>query len=188
MQGSEYQNASRILDRFRRRPMVPSTNKRKIRDEPGPMTAHESWAIVKPVVTQLDAGARLTLITSGLDMSQAGRSFSWEYLFLLPSIRARALMSVSPLEDANDIDNAPIYLVQRLNSAGKSDLEYRAVLPEHFRDSPEVVAEFSAVGVDFVAGPSDMKLESRLLVSGEAVWVTYYWNEERMTRFGAQAC
>lgn len=135
---------------------------------------------------QLDAGARLSLVTSGLDISQEGRSFSWEYLFLLPGISARALMSLSPSEDADDVDNAPIYLVQRLNQASESELKNSPVLPERFRDSPEVVAEFSAGGVDFIAGPSDMKLESRLLVSGEAVWVTYYWDEERMARFSAQ--
>ena len=174
-----------ILDRFRKRPMVPSTNKLKIRDESGPMTAHESWAIVKPIALQLDAGARLTLVTSGLDISPEGRSFSWDYLFLLPGLRARALLGLSPPEDTDDVDNAPIYLVQSLSPAGKNELENRAVLPERFRDSPEVVAEFSAGGVDFVAGPSDMKPESRLLVSGEAFWVTYYWNEERMVRFGA---
>ena len=174
-----------ILDRFRKRPMVPSTNKLKIRDESGPMTAHESWAIVKPIALQLDAGARLTLVTSGLDISPAGRSFSWDYLFLLPDLRARALFGLSPPEDTDDVDNAPIYLEQRLNPASENDMKNRAALPERFRDSPEVVAELAAGGVDFVAGPTDMKLESRFLAPGEAVWVTYYWNEERMVRFGA---
>lgn len=172
-----------ILDRFRKRPVVPSTSKRKIQDKPGPMTAHESLAIVNPIVMQLDVGARLTLVTSGLDISQEGRSFSWEYLFLLPAISARALMSLSPSEDADNVDNAPIYLVQRLNNVSESELKKTPVLPERFRDSPEVIAELSAGGVDFVAGPSDMKLESRILASGEAVWVTYYWDEERMARF-----
>lgn len=175
-----------FLDRFRKRPALPSTSKQKIRDRPGPMTAHESWAMVRPVAKQLDAGALLTLVTSGLDISPEGRSFSWEYLFLLPGIRARTLMSVSPSEDTDDIDTAAIYLVQRLHPASDDELNIDAALPERFRDSPEVVAELSAGGVDFVAGPSDMKLESRLLASGEAVWVTYYWDEEKVASFGAQ--
>ncbi len=49
------------------------------------------------------------------------------------------------------------------------------------RDSPEAVAEFSRRGVDFVAGPSDMKLESRVLASGDARWVTYYSDWELTT-------
>lgn len=176
-----------ILNLFRKRPVVPSTSRQKIRDTPGPMTAHESWAVVKPVAMQLDAGAFLTLVTSGLDISPEGRSFSWEYLFFLPGLRARVLLSMAPSEDADDIDNAPVYLVQRLNSASDSELKNGAVLPGQFRDSPEVVDEFSAGGVDFLAGPSDMKLESRLLASGEAVWVTYYRDEERMVRFSESA-
>lgn len=172
-----------ILDRFLKQPVYPSTSRRKIRETAGPMTAHESLAIIKPIVTQLDRGARLSFITSGLDMSPEGRSFTWEYLFLLPKIRARVLMSLSPSQDADNIDNAPIYLIQRLNPASDIEIKTSTVLPERFRDSPEVVAEFSKGGVDFITGPSDMKLESRLLISGTAVWVTYYWDEERMVTF-----
>jgi hypothetical protein len=172
-----------LLDRFRKGPATPSVTRQKIQDRPGPMTALESWVIVKPIAMQLDAGARLTLITSGLDITPQGRSFSWEYLFLLPGMGARALFTLSPPEDADDIDSAPIFLTLRINPASASDLKSSAALPEPFRDSPDVVAELSAAGVDFVAGPTDMKLESRLLPSGDAVWVTYYWDEERMARF-----
>lgn len=106
--------------------------------------------------------------------------------FFPSAIGAQALMRISPREDTDDIDHAPVYLVQRLDAAD-GEPGTGAVLPGRFRDSPEVVAEFSAGGVDFVAGPGDMKLESRLLASGEAVWVTYYWDEERMAGFAVPA-
>jgi len=60
-------------------------------------------------------------------------------------------------------------------------------LPEQFRDSPQVVAELSRQGADFVAGPTEIKLESWLLASEEAVWATYYCDEERAIRFDALA-
>jgi hypothetical protein len=49
------------------------------------------------------------------------------------------------------------------------------------------VAELAAQGVDFVAGPTDLKLESRLLPSDVAVWVTYYWDVEMTVRFSNRA-
>jgi hypothetical protein len=39
--------------------------------------------------------------------------------------------------------------------------------------------------VDFVAGPTDMKLEGRMLPSGPPVWVTFYWDREYITPFAA---
>ena len=68
------------------------------------MTVHESWAIAGPEVKKLDEGARLTLVTSGLDIDHRG-------------------------------------------------------------------------------GPTDLKLESRLLGSGEAVWVTYFRDAEVQVAF-----
>jgi len=174
-----------LFDRFRNRPLQASTTQRKVRDQPGPMTAHEAWAIVRPVAHELDPRARLTFITSGLDMSREGRSFTWEFLFHLPGGRARALLTLEPNRETGDIDNAPIILVQRLTPASVAGLDRATVLPERFRDSPEVVAEFAAGGVDFVAGPTDMKLEGRVLDTGEAVWVTYYWDGERKASFTA---
>jgi hypothetical protein len=170
-----------ILDRFRRRTVQPSTSQRKVRDQPGPLTAHEAWAIVQPIVHQLDVQARLTFVTSGLDISPEGRSFTWEFSFYLPRGKARALLSLVPSEEATEVDDAPITLIQRINpspAAGPASF-----LPEHFRDSPEVVSEFAVKGVDFVAGPTDMKLEGRVVASGEPVWITYYWDEEHRTGF-----
>jgi hypothetical protein len=61
-----------------------------------------------------------------------------------------------------------------------------AGLPVSFRDSPEVVSELATQRVDSVAG-TDMKLESRLFPSGEAVWVTYYRDAEIMVPFSNRA-
>ncbi len=174
---------SSLFNRFRNQALQRSIEQYKIRDEPGPLTCHEAWAIVRPIALKLDPESRLTFITSGLDMSANGRSFTWEFLFLLPRRRARDLFSLEPLREAEDVDNAPIVLIQRITPASTTELERSSILPEHFRDSPEVVADFSAGGVDFVAGPSDMKLEGRVLATGEPAWVTYYWDGERRTSF-----
>jgi len=174
-----------LFDRLRNQPVRPSTTQWQVSEQPGPLTSHEAWAIVGPVARELDPQARLKFITSGLDMSREGRSFTWEFLFDLPGGRAQALLSLEPSREAAGIDDAPIILVQRLNPVSAAESNRVAVLAEHFRDSPEVVAELMAGGVDFVAGPSDMKLEGRVLDTGEAVWVTYYWDEERRVAFSA---
>jgi hypothetical protein len=74
-------------------------------------------------------------------------------------------------------------LVQHLNPISATEVSRADVLSETFRDSPAVVAEFAAAGVDFVAGSSDMQLDAKALASGEAVWVTYCWDEQRTAEF-----
>jgi hypothetical protein len=171
-----------LFDKLRNRPSVPSTERRLAREQPGPMTAHESWAIAHPEVKKLDEAAKLTLVTSGLDIDHAGRSFTWEFMFVVPRLRATALVTLAPADDAEDVDRAPIHMTLRLSAAAESELT-RAGLPVAFRDSPDVVAELAAQGVDFVAGPTDLKLESRQLRSEEAVWVTYYGDAEILVSF-----
>jgi hypothetical protein len=146
------------------------------------MTAHQAWAVIAPLAKTLDPHPGLTLITSGLDMDHKGFSRTWEFLFFLPKRNATVMLGVEPDPGNSDIDKAQCILTQRIHPASSVDAQ-RPVFSDHFRDSPEVVAEFSAKGVDFVAGPSDMKLEGRVLPSGRAVWVTYYWDQEYTTSF-----
>jgi hypothetical protein len=174
-----------ILDRFRRHSSLPAVSHWKIRDEPGPVTAREAWSIVSPIAMQLEKKAKLIFITSGLDIMPDGHSYSWEFIYILPGISAQALFTLSPPEHTEDVENAQIYLTQRLNRASRYELQSACALPHLFRDSPEAVVELTGKGVDFVTGPSDMKLESRHLGSGEAVWVTYYWGEEYTVKFSA---
>ena len=68
-----------FFDRFRKPALYPASTRRRVRDEPGPLTAREAWTLVKPVIRDLDPHARLTLLTSGLDISPEGRSFIWEF-------------------------------------------------------------------------------------------------------------
>jgi hypothetical protein len=149
------------------------------------MTAHDAWAHVAPGATALDPQARLTFITSGLDMNHEGRSRTWEFIFFLPRRNATVMLSLEPDPDSPDVDTAQSILTQRIRPASAIDGR-RPPFPDRFRDSPEVVAEFSADGVDFVAGPTDMKIEGRVLPSGFAVWVTYYWDREYVTSFTAE--
>ena len=176
-----------LFDRFQKQALSPSTTRRVVRDEPGPLTAHEAWEIVRPAARALDPRARLTVVTSGLDVSPEGRSFVWEFGVDLPSRKGAAQIGIEPVEGVGDIDDAPVALVQRVRPLAASEIGRRAALPERFRDSPEVVAEFASRGVDFVSGRTDMKLEGRVLPTGEAVWVTYDWDEERTAAFGVEA-
>lgn len=96
----------------------------------------------------------------------------------LPAQQAQALFSLAPAEDAEEIDSAPLVLTQRIGPAG-AGAEHTPALPLPFRDSPAIVAELAAGSVDFIAGPTDMKLEGRVLATGEAVWQTYYYDETR---------
>lgn len=171
-----------FFDRFFNKPTGPSITRRTVPELCGGMTAHQAWAVVAPMVKAMDRHARLTLITSGLDMSERGCSRTWEFSLFLPTRSVTVMLSLEPDPQSADVDGSPCILTQRINQASSID-DTRPFFPDRFRDSPEVVAEFSANGVDFVAGPGDMKLEGRILSSGEAVWTTYYWDREHNTSF-----
>ncbi|MFO7556918.1 MAG: hypothetical protein R6W88_17100 [Desulfobacterales bacterium] len=174
-----------ILDRLFNRSLPASRTKSEVRSQPGPLTVHEAWAFAMPEAQSLDANAQLILITSGTDIQRDGRSFTWEFLFHLPNRKARLLSSLGPSEASPDQEQAPVVMVNRVTQS----TEKKPVrgLPFEFRNSPEVVEELSLSGVDFVAGPTDMKLEARILSTGEAVWMTYYWSEERLVAFQTPA-
>jgi hypothetical protein len=81
-----------FLDRFIKKPKGPSVTQRAVPELCGGMTAHQAWAVVAPIVQSMDRQARLTLITSGLDMKDKGCSLTWEFIFFLP-IATSALCS-----------------------------------------------------------------------------------------------
>lgn len=135
-----------LFDRLRKRPSVPSSERQLAREQPGPMTSHESWAIVYPAAKKLDETARLISVMSGLNIDHKGRSLIWDLIFVMPRLRAKALYTLSPSDDAEDVDNSPIQITRKLMTAPESDL-LREVLPVSFRDSAEVVAELTVQGV-----------------------------------------
>ena len=171
-----------FLDRFSNKSTKSSITKRAVPGLCGGMTAHQAWAVIAPLANALDRQAKLTLITSGLDINDKGCSRTWEFIFFLPKRNLTVMLSLEPDPESADVDSSPCILTQRISQAYSIDAN-KPAFPNHFRDSPGVVAEFSANGVDFVAGPSDMKIEGRILPSGQAVWVTYYWDREYSTAF-----
>ena len=171
-----------LFGRLFRKPIKPSISQRPS-GLCGPVTLHEALAIVLPAANELDPKAGLTFVTSGLDIQQDGRSHTWEFSFILPNRSATLMLSLEPDAQSEDPDAAPSVLKQRVNPLSQMDSN-RVFLPAQIRNSPEVVAELSSRGADFIAGPSDMKIESRILDSGGAVWVTYYFDQEFTTRFG----
>jgi hypothetical protein len=133
-------------------------------------------------VSSLDRQAKLILITNGFDMNHSGCLRTWEFIFFIPKGNVTVMLILEPDPQTADVDSSPCILTQRIKKASSIDAN-RPAFQNQFRDSPDVVAEFSAHGVDFVAGPSDMKLEGHILPSGEAVWVTYYWGRENSASF-----
>ena len=174
-----------FLDRIFGRTPKPDITRRTVPECVGSMTAHGAWTVAYQIAEQHDRQATLTLITSGTDLNGEGRSRTWEFIFILPSCKSTLMISLEPDPQCEDVDYAPCVLTQRFNPITPSD-RHKPSLPVPFLDSPEAVAEFTARGVDYEAGPSDMKLEGRALPSGEAMWITYYWGKEFAISFVAE--
>ena len=158
---------------------------RTLREVHGPVTAHEAWAFARPIARELDPDARLSLLASGPDINARGRSWTWDFGFELPLRQGYALLSIEPSREGDVIDEAPLVLVQRLRPVAASELGRKPALPDSFRDSPEAVAALTARGANFVSGPSEMTLSARVLPSGDAAWITLYWDEEYSVPFAA---
>ncbi len=173
-----------MIDRLFKRSGGPDISRRPVPELAGAMNAHQTWAVAAPAVRDLDRQARLILITSGLDMNAEGRSHCWEFVFFLSRRHLVLMIGLAPDPAAPDVDHAPCILSRRSRPATDLDAT-RPAFPGTFRDSPEAVAELSTMGVDIIAGPSDMKLEGRVSPSGEANWVTYDWDEARRVPFSA---
>jgi len=173
-----------LLDKLLKRPLKPSEKRRLVRETPGPLTAHEAWAYAKVEALALDASAQLVLVTSGTDIRKDGKSFSWEFLFVLPNRNANILLSYGAHEDCQDIDRAPVEVVMRVSESSRP---MQRVLPFDFRNSPEVVDELSRMGVEFVAGHTDMKLEGKCSSEGEPQWITYSWGKQVAVQFSVMS-
>ena len=69
--------------------------------------------VARPCIGSM--GAKTSIyICSGLDMSPEGRSLSWELLFILPVKHTKALLTLSPPKDADNIKNAPIIIEKHM--------------------------------------------------------------------------
>jgi len=173
-----------FLDKLLKRPLKPSEERRLVRETPGPLTAHEAWAFAKIEALALDARAQLVLVTSGTDICADGKSFAWEFLFTLPGRNASILLNYGPPENCEDVDGAPVAVVMRVSVTSRPP---QRVLPFDFRNSPEVVDELSRMGVDFVAGQTDMKLEGKCSADGEPQWITYSWGKQIAVPFSVMS-
>ena len=174
----------RLFDRLFKRPLSPSVETALAREQPGPMTAREAWVLAVDEALALDPRARLILVSSGTDIRPDGRSRSWEFLFELEQRQARVLLSYAPDSHTPDIDIAPVMLTRRVTrETGRLD----ASLPFEFRDSPEVVDALGRAGVDFISGPTDLKIEGRLASGGVPVWSALAWGKEYHVPFAASA-
>lgn len=155
-----------------------------VRETPGPLTAHEAWAYAKVEALELDVRAQLVLVRSGTDIRTDGKSFSWEFLFVLPGRNASILLSYGSPENCQDIDGAPVEEVMRVSVTSRP---LQRALPFDFRNSPEVVDELSHMGVDFVAGQTDMKLEGKCSAEVEPQWITYSWGKQVAVPFSVMS-
>ena len=152
----------------------------------GSMTVRQAWSEAARAASELDPRFRLTVVTSGLDVNFEGRSRTWEFIFFLPGRSETALVTLEADPMNEDVDSAGCILTRRLQPASPQDGK-KTQFPVPFRDSPEVAAEFSAQGADFLSGPTDMKIEGRILPDGKAVWVTCCWDREYLAPFAKRS-
>jgi hypothetical protein len=136
-------------------------------DVTGPLTAREALAIVQPMALDISDRPVLVLITSGFGINSAGRSFHWEFVFHFPDRSAQAVYSFAPGDP--DLSGSVLQVEWRLSPRSDFSRE-QAGLPPDFTDSPEAARELAGVGVDWVAGDSDLTLATKRLSSGEVVW------------------
>lgn len=137
----------------------PRDGRERARDRPGPLTSREAWDLVAPRLEELDPEARLVGISSGTDLDAGGRASTWSFRVQLPSHERAGLVLVEPAPGTPLPEEAPLDRVELYRPLDAADRGRRA-LPRDFRDSPEVVAALAAQGVDFVAGPTTLMIET----------------------------
>ena len=167
-----------IFRKLLRQKRIPPLDRAAAPELVGSVPLSAAWTLAKGRVDGIDASARLLFITSGLDLDAAGRSRAWEFRFHLPQVGAILWLSLEADPESEDIDQAAWIITQRSQPETESDSALPS-LPLPFRDSSDAVAELAAAGVDFVAGPTDLKLESEVLSDGSACWVVRLRDDER---------
>ncbi|NLX48831.1 MAG: hypothetical protein GXY82_02930 [Methanospirillum sp.] len=105
------------------------------------MTEHQAWKVIGSEVAELDRRARLTLVTSGLDLDHGGRSRHRVFIAYLPGRNAVVMLSLEPDPGSEDVESAGPVLTRRLRPADAVDAA-RPQLPCPFRNSPGLMADF----------------------------------------------
>jgi len=146
---------------------------RTIESQNKPVTARKAFLPCLSIAREFDRGAQLKLIVCPNDnIEQNGTSRQWEFFYDLPKLHAKmnCVWLLTWNEDADSFDTIDIEVVTRpfpphdsplrkLVKEGKIlyrqligmwDAEYKrmANLPHHFRDSDDVMREFTQKGLN----------------------------------------
>jgi hypothetical protein len=158
-----------------------------------PKTARQALNRVLPSVSKLDRWARLKLMVSQQGLSLDGTSSHWEFFFDLTRRRAQLVLEwVLSQDQATDgYGNARIEFVvkpfppvdspirqavsegkllhRQMISMWKQECERRPDLPNRFRDSSIVLADFLQQGLDTSQG--EFTLSTGQSPRGEISWI-----------------
>jgi hypothetical protein len=170
-----------------------------------PATAYQAFAMVLPVVREVDLDARLKRITASENLDAQGRASRWEFFFDLPSRRAKLQCDwllpwdeqtddfaharlegmVRPFPPTDSVFYVMVAEGKLLHRqiVGLWNQEYQRSpnLPFHFRDSDEVIAELARQGLD-ISG-SDFSLTTEAVHGQPPNWVAQTRSQTWRTRF-----
>lgn len=131
-------------------------------------------------VKAVDSRYVLTMVTTG-DVNERGLAYTWDFLFDFPRRAASGVFIVQACDSDQEIDTQPLCVVTFVKP--RPAQKPPAPLPLDFIDSPETVQALAAQGANYISGPSDMPLSSKILSGGAAVWVTYMYDREFQAPF-----
>jgi hypothetical protein len=171
-------------------------------DSRTPNTAQQAFHLVQPFVCQLDWQPQLKMIVSQQGLTADGASAHWEFFFSLVRRRAEVVCEwVLPWDEATDdygqanieiavnpfpAVNSPIreairegkLLYQQMTGMWKQECRRRPTLPNKFRDTEIVLADFVRQGLDTTQ--VEFSLSTGKSPQGQLCWIaqtrnnTYY--------------
>ena len=167
-----------------------------------PSTAGSAYQDIKPVVQQLNRGARLKSIISQQGVNQDGTSSHWEFFFDLPDRRAKLVCDwVLPWDETSDsympvkldfnltpfppLDSPVRHLVRegkllhrQMITMWRHECKHLPDLPNKFRDTDSLHADFLQQGLDVTKIEFSLRtgqsLTNQLCWIAETRHVTYY--------------
>jgi hypothetical protein len=171
-----------------------------------PVTARVAFQSVQPIARQLDRQARLKSIVSQQGLNQDGASAHWEFFFDLSQRRTKLVCEwVLTWDEVRDAygpatneniaipfppPDSPLHqmvkegklLHRQLIGLWKQECRRTSYLPNKFRNTDEVSAEFSRQGLDLVK--VEFSLSTGLSPEGHLSWIANSRRQQFFVAFG----
>ena len=174
-------------------------------DSRTPNTAQQAFHSVQPFVRELDWQPQLKMIVSQQGLTADGASAHWEFFFSLVRRRAEVVCEwVLPWDEATDdygqahieiavnpfpAVNSPIreavregkLLYQQMIGMWKQECRHRPTLPNKFRDTKIVLADFVRQGLDTTQ--VEFSLSTGKSPQGQLCWIAQTRNTKYYSPF-----